>query len=57
MDIFDEAYKIYEKKGQDAVFSFANEKGIGYAYCSPCETDSPSVDETCLVCGSPNEKE
>lgn len=53
-DIFDEAYKIYTDKGQDAVFVYANEKGLEYAYCSPCEIDSPSLEDTCLVCGTPN---
>ena len=51
-DIVDKAYEIYQKDGQSAVFDFANKHKIGYEYCSPCETSSPSIDHDCLVCGS-----
>jgi len=52
-EIEKEAYKIYTEKGQSAVFDFANEHNVPYAYCSPCETSSPSLDGDCLVCASP----
>ena len=53
--IYDKAVDIYDKKGQSAVFDFANEHKIEYAYCEPCETDSPSLG-SCLVCGTPNKE-
>lgn len=52
-DIIKKAYEIYQEKGQSAVFDFANKHNVDYAYCSPCETSSPSIDDECLVCGSP----
>ena len=51
--IISEAEKIYNKKGQSAVFDFANKHNVKYEYCSPCETSSPQIDHECLVCGSP----
>ena len=51
-EIINEAYEIYQEKGQSAVFDFANKHKVGYEYCSPCETSSPSIDHECLVCGS-----
>jgi len=51
--IIKKAQEIYSEKGQSAVFDFAKDKeGIKYEFCSPCETNSPSIDHECLVCGS-----
>lgn len=56
-ELFEKAYEIYQEKGQSGVFDFANKYDIGYAYCPPCETSSPSLGGDCLVCGSPTEDE
>lgn len=45
------AQAIYEEKGQSAVFDYANRHNIGYEFCEACETDSPSINHECLVCG------
>jgi len=52
MKLIDRANEIYAKKGQSAVFDFANKHKIGYEYCPPCETSSPAIEHECLVCGS-----
>lgn len=52
-EIVKKAYKIYQEKGQSAVFNFAKKHNVGYAYCKSCETSSPSIEDECLVCGSP----
>lgn len=49
-----EAEKIYNEKGQSAVFDYANKHKIEYHYCVPCETNSPTHKKCCLVCGTPN---
>ena len=49
---FKVAQKLYEEKGQSAVFAYANKHKIGYEFCKPCDTDSPQVKHICLVCGS-----
>ena len=49
-----EAEKIYNAQGQSAVFDYANQHKIPYVYCQPCETNSPSHNGSCLVCGTAN---
>ncbi len=49
-----EAEKIYNQKGQSGVFDYANKHKLKYAYCNPCETDSPTHNGSCLVCGAAN---
>jgi len=49
--------KIYEEKGQSAVFDYVNDfnntsgEPIPLENCKGCETSSPSLDHVCLVCG------
>lgn len=40
---------------QSAVFDYANKHKLPYAYCKPCETESPTHKGSCLVCGTANE--
>ena len=51
------AYEIYQKDGQDAVLDFAkkhgDEVGVTWGMCEPCESESPMLNGTCLVCGTP----
>lgn len=57
--IMKECQLIYEEKGQSAVFNHVNyhiEHGdityrrVNFEYCYACETDSPAINSTCLVC-------
>ncbi|MDP2692736.1 MAG: hypothetical protein Q8O88_03810 [bacterium] len=50
---FKNATKLYEAKGQSAVFDYANKHKIGYEICGKqaCDTESPAINHTCLVCG------
>lgn len=43
--------------GQVAVFDFINENYplIPWAWCKPCESDSPMLGDECLVCGTKRE--
>jgi hypothetical protein len=52
------ATKLYEEKGQAAVFSYANKHKIGYEFCGEkaCDTESPSINHICLVCGQETKK-
>lgn len=53
LDIEAEAYKIYEKHGYTGVFRFAEKLGFcKYLYCEPCEDTTPTISDSCLVCGS-----
>lgn len=53
VNILTEAYKIYLKRGESGVFDYARDLNIRcYEYCKPCDTETPIIDETCLVCGS-----
>lgn len=50
------AKSLYERKGQSAVFDYANELPadvINWWYCNGCETSSPSIEGVCMVCGQP----
>jgi len=56
MDIAKKAYEIYQKSGQDAVCDFATSVGITERTpCEPCETDTPTHEGDCLVCGTVKE--
>lgn len=52
--------EVYESEGQRGVFDWVRiynhnrpnvEEHIPYEYCNACETNSPSLDHDCLVCG------
>ena len=49
------AYILYQLGGQDEVYEAVN-KGIvdhdKWDVCEPCDTNSPFLNNTCLVCGS-----
>ena len=49
------AYILYQLGGQDEVYEAVN-KGIvdhdKWGVCEPCDTNSPFLNNTCLVCGS-----
>jgi hypothetical protein len=55
-----ECERIYNAKGQTAVFDFINKLSplkmktlkVAYEDCKQCETSSPAQDHVCLVCGS-----
>ena len=52
--LYEDCCRLYEKAGQSGVFDYINNNHpeIPWAYCEPCEIDSPVEDSTCLVCGS-----
>jgi hypothetical protein len=55
---YDKAVAIYEAKGQSAVFTAADDGTLKvdcWAYCEPCETESPIEGGVCLVCGTLND--
>lgn len=52
------AQRLYEKNGgYSAVCELANEKGIPYGFCLPCDNEMPHLDGECLVCGSLQQNE
>ncbi len=53
-NIYDKAVELYDTKGVSAVYDYANELGLQYEYCEPCENETPTLDEACLVCGTDN---
>lgn len=56
MEIYEECLKAYEAGGQYAVFDWVKENypNANWAVCPPCETETPYLAQTCLVCGSDN---
>lgn len=55
-DVIEKCQELYEQGGQQAVIDYATERQgyderIEWAHCSPCETETPHYDSTCLVCG------
>lgn len=54
MRIYSECLRVYETRGQHGVFDLVTSKypWITWEYCTPCEVDSPVLDQSCLVCGS-----
>lgn len=52
--LYEKCLEIYENSGQSGVFDFiaANSPDTAWAYCEPCEIESPIEDGDCLVCGS-----
>lgn len=53
-NLFEEAYRIYCDGGQQAVHEFAIKENIqDWRYCPACDTESPCVENTCLVCDQP----
>ena len=60
----DEVYRLCDyledTHGTSFIYELGNKLGYKYAYCKPCEADTPSADyfeDKCLVCGSHREKE
>ncbi len=55
---YEQAYRIYEKHGQYAVYKFAQDNNIDeWSWCVPCEDNTPDCDDNvCLVCGSVKEE-
>jgi hypothetical protein len=51
---YDECVELYDKRGPNAVYEYAERHGIDeWSYCEPCESNTPDTeDECCLVCGS-----
>lgn len=42
----------YIEHGQASAFMEANKyPEVVYEYCNACETDSPTLDHECLICG------
>ena len=39
------------------VYEYAIKHGLGYRYCQPCDAETPTYHNTCLVCGSANKPE
>ena len=61
IDAFAECEKIYSKDGQSGVFDHVKAqwyhnnpayRNVIYMKCKQCEIESPSLNGTCLVCGS-----
>lgn len=45
--------RLYEKTGPSAVYKKANEMGLPYSNCIPCNASTPTVDKNeCALCGS-----
>jgi hypothetical protein len=50
-DTLEVAHQIYQSAGQDGVIEWAIAEGLDtWAWCVPCEYDSPMSEGTCLVC-------
>ncbi len=47
----DAAYKLYQAHGQYAVSDLGVKLGLPFHECKECETETPTLDKTCLVCG------
>ncbi len=47
----EQAYFLYQENGAEAVYKFANDLGMDYSYCKPCEAETPNNGGDCLVCG------
>lgn len=48
--------KAYDKLGVQGAIDTAQKMGVKlYAYCVPCESDQPSIEKYCCVCGSHSE--
>jgi hypothetical protein len=56
MEIYEECLKAYEAGGQYAVFDWVkdNYPNATWAVCPPCDSETPYLGQTCLVCGSQN---
>ena len=52
--IYDKAIELYDSIGVSAVCDYANELGLPYYHCKPCEAQMPTFDKACLVCGTDN---
>lgn len=52
-DQYNKAVTVYEYKGANAVFAFAEELGIdSFSFCRDCAEHTPDChDDSCLVCG------
>lgn len=44
--------KAYENGGLSKVCDLANEVGLKYAHCNPCETQTPVLNNCCAACGT-----
>lgn len=50
-NITEEILIAYHEGGQSSAFDVANKYNVPYEYCKGCETDSPSLLGSCLICG------
>lgn len=51
--LYDECVNIYEKFGQSGVFDYINREHpeVSWKVCHGCESESPTDEGFCLVCG------
>lgn len=50
---YDNCIEIYDEKGAVGVYDYANKHGIhSWSYCGPCDAETPTIGNICLVCGS-----
>lgn len=50
--------KLYEDIGPSAVYDYATKHKLTESrYCRPCETDTPTHNNCCLLCGTDNSLE
>ncbi len=57
MSLLDKSLVVYGKGGQSGVLSWATRIGVkSWAWCEPCEYNSPMSDNTCLVCWTVREE-
>jgi len=55
--IFKEAEKRYNKWGASAVYDYAHSINIKHwSICTQCNECTPSINKTCLICGSKKER-
>jgi uncharacterized paraquat-inducible protein A len=52
--LYETCVNIYEKFGQSGVFDYINREHpeVSWKVCKPCESESPTDEGICLVCGS-----
>lgn len=42
----------YQEEESGAVYEIANEKGLPYSYCKPCDAETPAILDSCAICGT-----
>lgn len=50
-------HEIYRRHGQQGVYDYANERGLPWVHCIPCDTDTPNACNECGVCGTFTDKD